>query len=57
MNFEEWYLKNREAGNHINMNEAEISWHSCKEQVLKIIDQFNKEYCFQFLKDKIEKEI
>jgi hypothetical protein len=57
MNFEEWYLKNREAGSHINMNEASIAWASCKKELLKIIEDFDKEYCYQFLKDKIEKEI
>ena len=57
MKFEEWYLKNREAGNHINMKEADIGWNACKEQIIQIINKFDKEYCYQYLKDKIEKEI
>jgi hypothetical protein len=57
MKFEEWYLKNREVGNHVNMKEADIGWNACKEQILQIINKFDKEYCYQFLKDKIKEEI
>lgn len=57
MKFEEWYLKNREQGNHLNMSDAEKGWFACKEEVIKILERFDKEQCYYYLKNLMRENL
>lgn len=54
MKFEEWYLKNRQEGSHVDIDDAEKGWIACKQEVLKFIsEELGKEECFCYLKSSI----
>lgn len=57
MKFEEWYLKNREQGNHLNMSDAEKGWFACKKEVIKILERFDKEQCYYYLKNLMRENL
>ena len=63
MNFEEWYNKEQESGDLLEKwgtgqkGAANAAWVSCKQEVLKLLDQYHHTSAFPYIKENIEKEI
>ena len=60
MKFDEWYKKtypNHEELGQLHYFECRNVWEKCKEQALKVLEDFSHEISYDFIKEKIEKEI